>query len=407
MKRTVSILLVVFLLMSSFGCQTVSATPPPRSLRFDSLAALKTLLNAAELSDSDFAEFIEQIHGANSDQMDIPRNTTKQEVTDLAQIIETVGIPILKDHTTPDSFYFTYRPDNSWIDIIYRVDDMRYRFCISPTEHIFEQIWSYLSRIFQFPVATWKLDDDTIAFYRNPKVDQRYGTLYRNGYTVSIDLLSYTEKTVSGFPFVTSAEFVWSNTLGESFADLTSPADTVYSGVPRILRFDSVQACRDLVAAVDLEETALQAFLQSNHYAANGIQTREDLLRLKNMLSPVQFPSFQSNRLTDFRVYTDYHSIFLRYSVDSEKTFQFRIYMDAITQKETFATVMFNHNHLPSALSADDYTFRLLSSKDTENARLSSYLGDVEGYCIKFEVIDASYEDPDQHLQTIRFNPLG
>ena len=217
MKRTICILLAFILLIGSLGCQTASATTPPRGLRFDSLAALKTLLNAAQLSDSDFVEFIDQIYGAKSGEIYIPRDTTKQEVTDLAQIIETVGIPILKDHATPDSFYFEYRPHSSWIDIVYSIDNIRYRFCISPTENIFERIWNYLSNIWYIPVATWNFDGNTIALYRNPRVRQRYGTLYRNGYTVSIDLLSYTEKPVSGFPFVTSAEFVWSNMLEQPY----------------------------------------------------------------------------------------------------------------------------------------------------------------------------------------------
>lgn len=91
---------------------------------------------------------------------------------------------------------------------------MRYRFGISPTKNILEKIWNYLSRIRDIPVATWDLDEDTIVLYRDWQVQQRYGVLYRNGYTVSIDLLSYTEEPVSGFSFVTSAEFVWSNTVG-------------------------------------------------------------------------------------------------------------------------------------------------------------------------------------------------
>ena len=56
MKRTISILLAFFFLMGSFGCQTASATSPPRSFRVNSVAALKTLLNATELSDAKRAQ---------------------------------------------------------------------------------------------------------------------------------------------------------------------------------------------------------------------------------------------------------------------------------------------------------------------------------------------------------------
>ena len=216
MKRMISILLIFFLLMGFSACHTQGI--PPRSFHVNSIAALKTLLNAAQLSDADFAEFSAQAWASADDQIHILPDTKKQEVEELVQIIETVGIPVLKDHAMPESFHFEYRPGYTWIDMIYRLDDMRYRFCISPTKNILERIWNYLSRIRDIPVATWKLDEDTIVLYRNWQVRQRYGVLYRNGYTVSIDLLSYTEEPVAGFPFVTSAEFVWRNTLAQPFA---------------------------------------------------------------------------------------------------------------------------------------------------------------------------------------------
>ena len=142
----------------------------------------------------------------------------KQEIESLSAHIAAVGLPILKGSAKPESFHFEYRPGSSWINLIYKAEGMRYRFCISPTKNILEKIWNYLSRIRDIPVATWNLDGNTIALYRNPRVRQRYGILYRNGYTVSIDLLSYTEEPVSGFPFVTSAEFVWRTTLAQPYA---------------------------------------------------------------------------------------------------------------------------------------------------------------------------------------------
>lgn len=210
MKRTISILLAFFFLMGSFGCQTASATSPPRSFRVNSVAALKTLLNATELSDSNFAEFVAQ----PDDQIHIPPDTNKQEISLLSQRIAAVGLPLLKGSAKPDAFSFEYRPGSASIDLSYTLDGMRYRFYITPTQNIFEKIQHYRYMIRRIPVATWKLDEDTIVLRWDWdwKERSRYGILYRNGYTVSIDLVSYTEKPVWGFPFVTSAEFVWSNT---------------------------------------------------------------------------------------------------------------------------------------------------------------------------------------------------
>ncbi len=216
MKRTISILLIVFLLMSSFGCQTVSASVPPRNFRVNSAVALKTLLNATELSDSDFAEFVAQA----DDQIHIPPNTQKQEIALLSQYITAVGLPLLKGGAKPDSFSFEYHPGSASIDLSCSLDGMRYRFYITPTKNIFEKIQRYRYMIRCIPVATWTLDEDTILLHWNWdwKDRSRHGVLYRNGYTVSVDLISYTDEPVWGFPFVTSAEFVWSNTLEQPFS---------------------------------------------------------------------------------------------------------------------------------------------------------------------------------------------
>lgn len=230
MKRFFYLLLILFLLIGFSACSPYGVpgetqptneqiqSTPPRMLNVFSEAALKTLLNAAQLSDADFTEFViqatadsaAQIRAGKLPQIYIPSNTEKREIEALAQQIMAIGLPVLKSNVNVEKYDLEYRPDSRSVDIFYDINGIRYRFVSFPYDGKQEPAN-------KLPESTWSIGENDVALYRSEQ-NWLYGYFYNNDYTVSVKVYSLSnEKTENSINIqsISPIEFGWSNEVGE------------------------------------------------------------------------------------------------------------------------------------------------------------------------------------------------
>lgn len=143
MKRIVSVLLTLMLLLSLAGCDVQTWFSErfynfhnydgvlPQTIRVHSMEALERLVSAAQLSDEEFADFIKQARKSGS-QLSIPHNTQKQQIKVFAWLMEECGIPVFEDGIEPEHFLLEYRPESTWMSVTYHLKGIKYRFVSRP-----------------------------------------------------------------------------------------------------------------------------------------------------------------------------------------------------------------------------------------------------------------------------------
>ena len=237
MKQILCLLLSIFLFLGFSAChvqespketqstnsQIEQNIPPPSPMTIHSMDDLENLIKATKRSDSAVSEYVAQIRTKSAElskagktpTINIPSNMKTNDIESFVQLIDSVGMPILKDGVKPESFHLTYLPnhlpDQSCIDIIYRVNGTQYRFQyhLSP--------WT-MEKANEEPSMTWSISNDTVELYRIENYNVLVGELYRNNYIITVGLSSLIGDRASGSIDVQTFspdEFVWSNVAGE------------------------------------------------------------------------------------------------------------------------------------------------------------------------------------------------
>lgn len=226
MKRIVCILLMLSLFLCFSACQVQEETQPtneqiqgmpPRRILVYSEEALTKLVNAAKLSDAEFAEYvaqareesIAQVSAGKAPLISISSNTEKREVESLVQFLASVGIPMLKSNVTVESYYFEYRPLDSWMAHYYIINDVKYVFHVFPHEDNFASFKTE-------PECVLTVGENSISLHRQE--NQLIGRLFIGDYRVEACFIDLSEeKTENGLSIQTIApiEFAWSNATGE------------------------------------------------------------------------------------------------------------------------------------------------------------------------------------------------
>ena len=181
----------------------------PRRVMVYSEEAWTAVIDSAKLSDAAFAEFVVQASADPDDQISIPRDTEKQEVEALVQLLATVGIPMLKSNVKPEKIDFEYRPESSWLQNLYIIDGIKYLFTICPHNGNFIHSKGEAD-------VVWTIEEDSISLNRDGRFLR--GNLYRGDYVIWVEIFEAAGgKTENNIDLQTIApiEFVWDYALGD------------------------------------------------------------------------------------------------------------------------------------------------------------------------------------------------
>ena len=94
---------------------------PPYSVSFSSIAEMKDFLNSAKGSAAQYEEFIQQ-NNINA------ASITQSHAQHMATNVEQNDIPLVTSNSVADDFGATYYLDRNELDIIYKINGIRYRF---------------------------------------------------------------------------------------------------------------------------------------------------------------------------------------------------------------------------------------------------------------------------------------
>ena len=201
MKKCCTILLI-FVMCLLCACQADTPTEPmtgiihqelPQMVTFSSPALLASMTEAAELSESEFAEFLKQ----NNYSM------RESDLSELKSLLQNAGCPIVVDQDIIQDFGMTYYPDKlneTSFDIIYFIDGVTYRFlcCSLPNKVI--------SRSDMTPVATCAFSGDSVVLYQNT-THWLLGDIYTDDYYIGIRVTGHNSiEEISFEPFQWSCE---------------------------------------------------------------------------------------------------------------------------------------------------------------------------------------------------------
>ena len=176
------------------------------------------------------------------------------------------------------------------------------------------------------------------------------------------------------------------------------PGETGNAEVPQVLHFDSVSAYEALMTAAELSESELQAHLQTNAYDMNGLQTREDVLTLANVMDSVPFPLWGAQEPETFEIRGDLKSMFVRYCGGDQEVLQFRIHLEGLSG-ETISE--------GEAVSAENVqTLRYIGESERASATALIYSAVVDGYYMTLEVFGTSREWAENWIREIAFRTV-
>ena len=220
MKRIICFIMVLAFALGFSACHAQKETPEstgvshttsgslPRMLQVYSPEALTRLVNAAKLSDAEFAEFVAQVSEDTDNQISIASNTKKQEVESLVQFLKSGKVPMLKSNVTPEEYRFEYRPYESFVVTRYTINGVIYVFATLP----YEGSKKYYEGTME---GTLAIGEDKITLHRDGK--RLKGKLYKGGYVLDVLVKYYSEGTESSVNMQTIVpiEFDWSYAAGE------------------------------------------------------------------------------------------------------------------------------------------------------------------------------------------------
>ena len=155
---------------------------PPRTVIAYSQQTLQQLLDAAQLPEAEFAEFVQQAYEVPDDRLFVCRDLTKQEAAALARKIEAAGMPRLPDGETPEVFQAVYDADTEEISVFYRKGGTQYRF-----DYVSEG--KEIPHMGEQPEAVWNMGEDVVALYRSE--EKLIGELKKSGQKILITVTSY------------------------------------------------------------------------------------------------------------------------------------------------------------------------------------------------------------------------
>ena len=198
------------------------------------------------------------------------------------------------------------------------------------------------------------------------------------------------------------------NVSDRSALDMLYPTESVYTGVPRILSLNSIQAYNELITAATFDESKLEAYLSDNNYSMNGIQTKEEILLLEKIITSVPFPVCKDAQLTVFEINMDYPSMFIRYCTDSQKTVQFRVYLNTLETEEKLAKALDTSGTMVEPLLAESMqSLYYMGPSERTATNVLTYVANVDGYFVSIEIFDASRSNADICVQSVSFDSLS
>lgn len=196
--------------------------------------------------------------------------------------------------------------------------------------------------------------------------------------------------------------------LEESAVDTLFPTEAVYTGVPRILSLNSIQAYNNLISASTLDESKLEEYLINNNYSMNGIRTKEDILLLEKIISLAPFPICTDAQLAVFEINMDYPSIFVRYCTDQQEIVQFRISLNTGETEEKIANALAaSSTTVESLLTEDMQSLHYMGSSERTDTNVLTYMANVDGYYVSIEIFNISRSNADLYMQSVQFDSLS
>jgi len=202
--KSIKLLIVLVLVLSLLtGCnfslanlpiigspQTVSNSPPPDSFDLRSFAEVEALLNADKMTDVQVDEFIAQHQSGWG-----LRN--ESDLNKFSEILNTVGYPVVDCRV--DYFRLTGHPSTGDYQVVYRINDVRYRF-------VYKALGRSIDTSGRKVVGTYEIDGIQFPLYVG---DGGFlaGFIDANGYQIWIQVDNYGEiSNVSFEPFSWSTD---------------------------------------------------------------------------------------------------------------------------------------------------------------------------------------------------------
>lgn len=205
LNLVLAVLVVLCLLSGCHGSEGVEMTTgnsqsngymaAPRVVKIRSEEALQELLNMTTMSDAAFNEFMIQKAGS----ADYSGIESKDEVSALSQLIQEVGLPVVKNKNLVESYILSYRPEQQMYDVKYIINGVMYGFQYTPFEE-------FIDRSEMEPIAEYTLGGTEFPVYQG--VNAVGGEIYANGYQILIYIKNFTNVNVLDI-----AQFTWSTDM--------------------------------------------------------------------------------------------------------------------------------------------------------------------------------------------------
>lgn len=133
---------------------------PPHMVTFSTETDLHAMLNAPDMSEPAFTEFL----NANNYRMNGLYN--KSDVSELIDEIKTFGYPSVYNKDSIDGYSMKYYPDAEYLDtyspyrVIYKINGVTYRFYFD------EFTGEKTNRFFMIPLKTCNFEDESVKLYK-------------------------------------------------------------------------------------------------------------------------------------------------------------------------------------------------------------------------------------------------
>lgn len=244
----------------------------PYSVSFSSIAEMKDFLNSAKGSAAQYEEFIQQNN--------INASITQSHAQHMATNVEQNDIPLVTSNSVADDFGATYYLDRNELDIIYKINGIRYRF-----------VYKYNKTSNFAPTTPPVLENVNLGTY---VFDLYQGDGCFVGELVTdsavVQVVVYAEQTNDVALNVFNMEILQSS-------DKTPIEDPLPSQSIEISGLEKFNEMKAMLA--DNDEAQLEQYIQS--IANSGIQSKDDMTAFVKLLDFLPQISVLDGNVTSIR----------------------------------------------------------------------------------------------------------
>ena len=179
---------------------------------------------------------------------------------------------------------------------------------------------------------------------------------------------------------------------------------TVPDEPPRTLIFNSLQECESFAQSVHFKTDAFVSYVEDNHLQMNGIQTKEDVAEVLDLLASLPIPSSESFRFVQMIIDLDRRTCFVLFNGESDERCSFLVDIDKINElnaQDQTKDISEQAQQIP--IDGMEEMDHLYIVDDTSSNSQVSYLAEIDGYSVLIRTYEMQEKPISSTLSTFEF----